>query len=104
MRSYGRSAGLPIERLLHVSGTASRTRIVPPSRIKEVSERVDYAGDVFLPLNEDEVREAIEALVAEGVEAIAIAFLWGFVNPDHELRVKELVQELAPERLHQLRP
>ena len=97
MRSYGRSAGLPIERLLHVSRHRKPDPIVPPSRIKEVSERLDYAGDVFLPLNEDEVREAIEALVADGVEAIAIAFLWGFVNPVHELRVKELVQELAPD-------
>ena len=97
MRSYGRSAGLPIERLLHVSRHRKPDPIVPPSRIKEVSERLDYAGDVFLPLNEDEVREAIEELVADGVEAIAIAFLWGFVNPVHELRVKELVQELAPD-------
>ena len=97
MRSYGRSAGLPIERLLHVSRHRKPDPIVPPNRIKEVSERLDYAGDVFLPLNEDEAREAIQELVADGVEAIAIAFLWGFVNPAHELRVKELVEELAPD-------
>jgi N-methylhydantoinase A len=97
MRSYGRSAGLPIERLLHVTRHRKPDPIVPPSRIKEVSERLDFAGEVFLPLNEDEVREAIADLVTEEVEAIAIAFLWGFVNPVHELRVKELVQELAPD-------
>jgi N-methylhydantoinase A len=97
MRSYGRSAGLPIDRLLHVSRHRKPDPIVPPSRIKEVSERLDWAGDVFLELNEDEARRAIEELVADGVEAIAISFLWGFVNPVHELRVKELVREIAPD-------
>ena len=97
MRSYGRSAGLPIEKLLHVSRHRKPDPIVPPQLIKEVSERVDWAGDVFLPLNEDEARAAVEELVAEDVDAIAISFLWGFVNPDHERRVKALVQELAPD-------
>jgi N-methylhydantoinase A len=97
MRSYGRSAGLPIEKLLHVSRHRKPDPIVPPQLIKEVSERVDWAGDVFLPLNEEEARQAIEELVAADVEGIAISFLWGFVNPAHERRVKELVQELAPD-------
>lgn len=97
MRSYGRSAGLSIEKLLHVSRHRKPDPVVPPHLIKEVSERVDWAGDVFLPLNEDEARTAIEELAAEGVEAIAISFLWGFVNPAHERRVRELVEELAPD-------
>ena len=97
MRSYGRSAGLPIEKLLHVSRHRKPDPIVPPQLIKEVSERVDWAGDVFLPLNEEEARQAVEELVADGVEGIAISFLWGFVNPAHERRVKQLVQELAPD-------
>jgi len=97
MRSYGRSAGLPIEKLLHVSRHRKPDPIVPPELIKEVSERVDWAGDVFLPLNEEEARQAVTELVAEGVEGIAISFLWGFVNSDHERRVKEIVKELAPD-------
>jgi N-methylhydantoinase A len=97
MRSYGRSAGLPIERLLHVSRHRKPDPIVPPALIREVSERVDWAGDVVLPLNEAEAVEAIESLVAAGVETIAISFLWGFVQPAHERRVRELVQEIAPE-------
>lgn len=97
MRSYGRSAGLPIEKLLHVSRHRKPEPIVPPHLIREVSERVDWEGDVFLPLNEEEARSAISELVAEGVEAIAISFLWGFVNSDHELRVKRMVEEMAPD-------
>jgi N-methylhydantoinase A len=97
MRSYGRSAGLPIEKLLHVSRHRKPDPIVIPQLIKEVSERIDWAGDVFLPLNELEARQAIEELVEAEVEAIAISFLWGFVNPAHERRVEEMVRELAPD-------
>jgi N-methylhydantoinase A len=96
MRSAGRSAGLTIDELLHVSRHRKPEPIVPRTRIKEVSERVDWAGDVLLELNEDEVRTAIRELVDDGAEAIAVSFLWGFVNTDHELRVKALIEELAP--------
>jgi N-methylhydantoinase A len=97
MRSAGRSAGLTIDELLHVSRHRKPDPIVPRTRIKEVSERMDWAGDVVLELNEDEVRAAITELVDDGVEAIAVSFLWGFVNTDHELRVKALIEELAPD-------
>jgi len=96
MKSAGRSAGLTIERLLHVSRHRKPDPIIPRGRIKEVSERIDWAGDVVLPLNEGEARRAIDELLADGVEAIAISFLWGFANTAHELRVKELVREAAP--------
>jgi N-methylhydantoinase A len=96
MRSAGRSAGLTIDELLHVSRHKKPDPIVPRTRIKEVSERMDWAGDIVLELNEDEVRGAIQELVDDGVEAIAVSFLWGFVNTKHELRVKELIEELAP--------
>src|SRR5690242_11839077 len=71
MRSAGRSAGLTIDELLHVSRHRKPEPIVPRTRIKEVSERMDWAGDVLLALNEDEVRQAIAELIEQGVEAIA---------------------------------
>lgn len=96
MRSVGRSAGLPIEKLLHVSRHQKPAPIIPRALIQEVSERMDWKGEAFLPLNEDEARAAIHTLLAQQVEAIAISFLWGFVNPTHELAVKRMVQEIAP--------
>ncbi len=96
MRSAGRSAGLPIDRLLHVSRHVKPEPIVPRTLIREVSERLDWAGDVVLELNEDEARTAIHELVGQGVEAIAVSLLWGFVNNAHELRIKELIEEIAP--------
>lgn len=96
MRSAGRSAGLPIQKLLHVSRHAKPEPLIPRRRIREVSERVDWSGEVVLPLNEAEAREAIQSLLDEGVEAIGICFLWGFLNPAHERRVRQMVEQMAP--------
>lgn len=108
MRSAGRSMGMPIEKMLHVSRHAKPEPLIPPDLIKEVSERVDYAGDEVAPLSEEDVREAATQLREQGVEAVAICFLWGFVNPEHEQRAAEIVREVAPEMFvtcgHELSP
>jgi N-methylhydantoinase A len=63
-----------------------------------VSERlIPPHGDVLVPLNEDEVRVSARALRQEGVEAIAICFLFSYLNPAHEARAKELVLAEYPE-------
>ncbi|HVQ78080.1 MAG TPA: hydantoinase/oxoprolinase family protein [Candidatus Binatia bacterium] len=70
--------------------------LVPKTLIAEVSERVDCKGDVVVELNEAEAEAAIARLVAKGVEAIAICFLWSFKHPEHERRVKAMAERLAP--------
>ena len=63
-----------------------------------VSERVTAPdGRVLAPLDEEEVRTAVRALRDEGVESIAVCFLFSFLNPDHERRAKEIVLEEFPE-------
>ena len=63
-----------------------------------VSERVTAPhGDVLVPLDEEEVRAAVRQLKAAGVEAIAVCFLFSFLNPAHERRAKEIVLEEFPE-------
>jgi len=97
MRSAGRSIGLPIEQLLHVSRHQKPPPLIPRRLIKEVSERIDWKGDIFLKLNETEAEEAIQSLVEEGVDAIGICFLWSIVNPDHENLLKDMVERIAPD-------
>jgi N-methylhydantoinase A len=65
---------------------------------KVVSERlVPPKGEVLAPLAEDEVREAARALRKEGVESIAICFLFSYLNGAHEERAKKIVGEEYPE-------
>jgi len=70
--------------------------IVPPELIRGVAERVDVEGEVIVALDEDGVIAAIDELVAAGVEAIAVSFLWSFANDAHERRVGALLREHAP--------
>lgn len=62
-----------------------------------VAERVRYDGSVETPLDEEAVRQAARALKSEGVKAVAIGFLYGFVRPEHEEAAKRIVTEEFPE-------
>src|SRR4051794_4572732 len=69
-----------------------------PRRLRvEVDERVNAQGGIDRPLDEASVERAVRFLVDEGVEAIAICLLHSYLNPAHELRVKEIVSGVAPD-------
>ena len=70
--------------------------LVPQYLTEEIVERLDYEGNVVTPLDEEMLRAAARKLVRKGVEAIAICFLFSFVNPAHERRAAEIVAEEAP--------
>ncbi|MDX1483456.1 MAG: hydantoinase/oxoprolinase family protein [Alphaproteobacteria bacterium] len=70
--------------------------IAPQSRTVEIPERVDYAGSVLTPLDEDAVAAGARRLAADGVEAIAVNYLFSYMNPAHERRSREIIHEAAP--------
>lgn len=96
MRTFGRVAGLDVERLVHFASTSKPKPIVPKSLIAEVDERIDCKGQIVVGLNEESARAAVRRLVDQGVEALAICLLWSFINPRHEQRLVEIVREEAP--------
>jgi len=64
---------------------------------KVVTERlIPPKGEVLVPLDEEEVRQAARALKAEGVEAIAVCFLFSYLNARHEERAREIILEEYP--------
>ncbi len=69
---------------------------VPRHRTWEIRERIDSEGDVYLPLDEASVLAAIDGARAAGCDAIAVCLIWSIVNPMHELRVGELIEECFP--------
>jgi N-methylhydantoinase A len=62
-----------------------------------VRERIAYDGSVIEPLVEADVVEAADALAAKGVRAIAVCLLHSYVNPAHEKRIKEIIEERHPQ-------
>ncbi len=65
-----------------------------------IPERLDFEGNVVLPLDEDAVRAGVRRLAKLGVESIAIMFLFSFVNPEHERRAAEIAREELPDLAH----
>ena len=70
--------------------------LVPRRRRLTVPERIRFDGSVHTPLDEHAARRALRELRAQGVESLAIATLFSFVNPVHELRLAELAREELP--------
>jgi N-methylhydantoinase A/oxoprolinase/acetone carboxylase beta subunit len=65
---------------------------------KVVSERVvPPTGEVLVPLDEADVRAAARELREAGVEAVAVCFLFSYLNPEHERRAAAIVREELPE-------
>jgi len=71
--------------------------LIPRYLCYEVMERMTPEGTVLKPLNEDEVRQAVRQIKKEGVEAIAVCFLHSYINPSHEKRTGEIIEEEFPE-------
>ena len=71
--------------------------IVDRRMIRGISERLDRAGDVVVAMDDDEAARAVDALVADGARAIAVCFLWSFLNGDHERRVRDRIARDHPE-------
>ncbi|MET0317394.1 MAG: hydantoinase/oxoprolinase N-terminal domain-containing protein, partial [Rhodococcus fascians] len=72
-------------------------QLVPRRNRRVVPERIDAAGTVLTPLDEDAVREQVRLLKQRGVQAIAVAFLHSYRNPTHEQRVKAIIAEEFPD-------
>src|SRR5262245_17832451 len=70
--------------------------LAPRRYRKEIPERLDATGAVILPLDEEAVQRAADELVKEGIEAIAISFLFAFRNPAHEQRAAALIRQRHP--------
>jgi N-methylhydantoinase A len=67
--------------------------LLPRSDIVEIGGRLDYAGSELEPLDAEAIRAAAARARDEGFGAIAVAFLFSYVNPDHELAAEAILRE-----------
>ncbi|NKB38776.1 MAG: hydantoinase/oxoprolinase family protein [Gammaproteobacteria bacterium] len=77
-------------------------QLAPPPQLIErslnltVRERVNARGEQTIPLHEEDVASAAAVMQSANIEAIAISYLWSFLNPEHELRTRELLEKEFP--------
>lgn len=71
--------------------------LAPKRRRMGITERIAADGHVVTELDEDEVQSAVATLRDKyGVEAIAVCYLFSFMNPVHEIRTREIIQRKYP--------
>jgi len=71
--------------------------LAPPFYTEEIPERVDFRGNVLKAIDVEASREAVRRLKKKGVQSVAVCFLFSFLNPAHELTIKEIFTQEFPE-------
>ena len=66
--------------------------IVPRDLRVELAERIDARGETLRPLDQEEVERLIPWLRENGVEAVAVVFLFSYLNPTHERAVGKHIE------------
>ncbi len=95
-RCRGYAEGLSKEEARDLTNATRPEPLVPATMIRGVRERLDHRGNILMPLDEDNARAQIRALVDNGVEAIVISLANSVANPEHELRLQEIILEEYP--------
>ena len=67
--------------------------LVPRHLRFPVEERLDYKGDIVIPLEQTDVLDAAKLFKKEGIEAIAICFMNSFANDTHESMAEKIIKE-----------
>ncbi|MBQ12007.1 MAG: hypothetical protein CMJ45_10715 [Planctomyces sp.] len=63
----------------------------------EVRERLNFQGEVLRPLDNSDVDKAVDRILKEDVEAVAVCLLHSYANPEHELQIGEALRQRAPQ-------
>ena len=67
--------------------------LIPRYLRLEVAERVNSRGEVLVPLDEDDVYEAVKSFKEEQVQAVAVCLLNAYANADHEARIRDILKD-----------
>jgi N-methylhydantoinase A len=95
-RIHQKVAGLGEEEIKDVVHLDKAVPLVPRALVRGINERMDYKGAVVVPIDPKEVERAVAEMVNEGIESLAVCFLWSFMNSAHEAAVRDLVKHRFP--------
>jgi N-methylhydantoinase A len=62
--------------------------LIPRRWCYEVPERLDHSGAVLVPLDMDALDRVLDDLAVQRIEAVAVCFLYSYLNPAHERAVR----------------
>ena len=68
--------------------------LVPPELRFGIKERVDYTGAVLTTPSQEDLESLAAAIKEADVDAVAVSFLFSFMNPLHEEMLREALEKL----------
>lgn len=80
-------------------GLKGAVPLVPAKMTFEVTERLNYDGNVVVPLDREEGRRVVRQMIERGIKSIAVCFLHSYRNPKHEEEMENIIKEEAPEMM-----
>lgn len=89
--------GLGFDELRNLARVTNPVPIVPRELVVGVGEKVNVHGEILMPLDREEVEEALRYLMEKGVRGIAVCLIWSFLNPSHEQSIRNIIREIYPE-------
>jgi N-methylhydantoinase A/acetophenone carboxylase len=96
-RSRQWADGLPPQERRNLAKIRKPTPLIPLDLTVGVRERVNSEGQIVIPLDEEHVKSSAQYLVDQGVRGFIVSLLWSHVNPAHELRIKEIIEDEYPD-------
>jgi N-methylhydantoinase A len=88
--------GLTEAEAAHLSALTKPEPLVPRKLIEEVSERIDYKGAILIKLDPNEAARVLTNLIENGVDSVAVCFLWSIANDSHERILAGLLKTNYP--------
>jgi len=76
--------------------TGIQRPLIPRDCRWEVDERLDYQGNVLIPLRARQVRDLAQVLRQENVDAVVVSLLHSYANPAHEEEIRDILHEVNP--------
>jgi N-methylhydantoinase A len=70
--------------------------LIPPHDVHTVRERIRWNGLVQEALHVEDFEAIVEKIQAERIKAVAICFLHAYINPEHEIQARKILQERVP--------
>jgi N-methylhydantoinase A len=71
-------------------------RIVPLHHVREVTERLNFRGEVLRPFDEAEAEAVAVSLRERGLDCVGVCFLHAYANGEHERRMREVLARVHP--------
>jgi N-methylhydantoinase A/oxoprolinase/acetone carboxylase beta subunit len=85
--------GIPVKYQRNIARIRRPVPLIPKEMIVGIKERVDSFGNIMRPMHEGDLLEKIQYLVDQGVRGFVVALLWSFLNPIHEQRIRQIIEE-----------